>query len=288
VIYVTKSTGAVAILVGDIKNVLVRTGFCRPTAIEIFIRRGCRSFLIDFTPQMAQDIITYLKNDTVTLPAMVLPVRSFSSMNYTQRWTNGELSNFRYLMLVNEYTGRSYHDVAAYPIFPWVLSDFSRVYQDRSQLRNFSCPIVGAVPQFQEAPSFPGLVLSLLHRIAPFSKFATNYEFKSMTDVHDWATLNSKKCELTPEFFFSPQCAAGLFELPEWCKDDPDLFIYRHRKVLESEEVSTELCHWINLVFGIASRGKVAAHQNNATDPSLYSPCGRNQVEIEAHARECG
>jgi hypothetical protein len=287
-IYITKSSGAIAIPTSDIKNVLIRTRFCQPTGIEIFVRRGRGSFLIDFAPQVAHDIITNLKTGTVTHPPIDLPLGSFGSTSYTQRWADGELSNFRYLMLVNEYAGRSYHDIAAYPIFPCVLSDFSRVYQDRSQLRNFMCPIARAASQFVEGPSFPGLVLSLLCRITPFSTFKTEHEFKSMADIHEWATLNSKNCELTPEFFFSPQCVAGDFELPEWCKDNPDLFIYYHRKILESDEVSTELCHWIDLIFGVASRGKLAAHRNNAIDPCLCSPCGRGQAEIEAHARECG
>ena len=38
---------------------------------------------------------------------------------------NGELSNFEYLMHLNTLAGRSYNDLMQYPIFPWVLADYS-------------------------------------------------------------------------------------------------------------------------------------------------------------------
>ena len=37
---------------------------------------------------------------------------------------NGEISNFQYLMHLNTLAGRSYNDLAQYPIFPWVLADY--------------------------------------------------------------------------------------------------------------------------------------------------------------------
>lgn len=37
----------------------------------------------------------------------------------TQRWQQGELSNFAYLMFLNTLAGRSYNDLTQYPVFPW-------------------------------------------------------------------------------------------------------------------------------------------------------------------------
>jgi hypothetical protein len=57
----------------------------------------------------------------------------------TQRWVDGEMSNFAYLMYLNTLAGRSYNDLTQYPVFPWVLRDFTsetldlndeRVYRD--------------------------------------------------------------------------------------------------------------------------------------------------------------
>src|SRR5699024_612413 len=37
----------------------------------------------------------------------------------------GEISNFQYLMNLNTLAGRSYNDLMQYPVFPWILSDYS-------------------------------------------------------------------------------------------------------------------------------------------------------------------
>lgn len=41
-----------------------------------------------------------------------------------QRWQNGEISNFDYLMYLNTMAGRTYNDLSQYPIFPWILKDY--------------------------------------------------------------------------------------------------------------------------------------------------------------------
>lgn len=35
----------------------------------------------------------------------------------------GRVSNFAYLMFLNEEAGRSFKDLAQYPVFPWVVRD---------------------------------------------------------------------------------------------------------------------------------------------------------------------
>ncbi|KAH8594032.1 hypothetical protein B0O99DRAFT_514458 [Bisporella sp. PMI_857] len=42
-----------------------------------------------------------------------------------RRWAKGELSNFHYLMLVNTMAGRTFNDLTQYPVFPWVLADYT-------------------------------------------------------------------------------------------------------------------------------------------------------------------
>ncbi len=43
----------------------------------------------------------------------------------TQRWVAGEMSNFAYLMHLNTQAGRTYNDLTQYPVFPWILSDYT-------------------------------------------------------------------------------------------------------------------------------------------------------------------
>ncbi|KAK9476232.1 hypothetical protein V1514DRAFT_337554 [Lipomyces japonicus] len=43
----------------------------------------------------------------------------------SRRWIKGEISNFYYLMLVNTMAGRTYNDLTQYPVFPWVIADYT-------------------------------------------------------------------------------------------------------------------------------------------------------------------
>ena len=43
----------------------------------------------------------------------------------TELWRRREISNFEYLMELNVMAGRSYNDLTQYPVFPWVLSDYT-------------------------------------------------------------------------------------------------------------------------------------------------------------------
>ncbi|TKY89529.1 hypothetical protein EX895_001314 [Sporisorium graminicola] len=92
--------------------------------------------------------------------------------------------------------------------------------------------------------------------------------------------------ELIPEFFYLPEFlrntnrfnfgvtqAGDLIddvELPPWAKDDPRLFVLKHREALESEYVSQRLHHWIDLIFGYRSRGNEAVESTNVFHPLSY------------------
>ena len=48
----------------------------------------------------------------------------------TSKWQSGRMTNFEYLMHLNALAGRSFHDLTQYPVFPWVLSDYTSVDLD--------------------------------------------------------------------------------------------------------------------------------------------------------------
>ncbi|CBQ68488.1 related to WD repeat and FYVE domain-containing protein 3 [Sporisorium reilianum SRZ2] len=92
--------------------------------------------------------------------------------------------------------------------------------------------------------------------------------------------------ELIPEFFYLPEFLRNTnrfnfgitqageviddVELPPWAKDDPRLFVLKHREALESEYVSQRLHHWIDLIFGYRSRGDEAVESTNVFHPLSY------------------
>ncbi|CCJ30042.1 unnamed protein product [Pneumocystis jirovecii] len=68
----------------------------------------------------------------------------FDSYSFLRKWKNGEISNFHYLMIINTLTGRTYNDLTQYPIFPWVLADYSSEELDLTNpksFRDFSKPM---------------------------------------------------------------------------------------------------------------------------------------------------
>ena len=42
-----------------------------------------------------------------------------------RQWQEGEISNFDYLMFLNKLSGRTFNDLMQYPIFPFVLADYT-------------------------------------------------------------------------------------------------------------------------------------------------------------------
>jgi hypothetical protein len=61
-----------------------------------------------------------------------------------ESWRRREISNFEYLMILNTLSGRSYNDLTQYPIFPWILADYSSEKLDfnkSSTFRDLSKPV---------------------------------------------------------------------------------------------------------------------------------------------------
>lgn len=42
----------------------------------------------------------------------------------TERWINGDISNYTYLMHLNDLAGRTFNDMSQYYIFPWILTNY--------------------------------------------------------------------------------------------------------------------------------------------------------------------
>jgi hypothetical protein len=116
--------------------------------------------------------------------------------------------------------------------------------------------------------------------------------------------------ELIPEFFSFPTFLENVngFDLghargervdsvvlPAWAESAMD-FIYTNRKALESDFVSRNLHHWIDLIWGYQQQGEEAIQARNTFDPSLYesiwTPQARNNPAqrsmIETVLQHCG
>lgn len=48
-----------------------------------------------------------------------------SSGRWMRDWVLGRVSNFEYLMFLNRQAGRSFKDLTQYPVFPWIIQDYT-------------------------------------------------------------------------------------------------------------------------------------------------------------------
>ncbi|KAL2013633.1 hypothetical protein VTN00DRAFT_1158 [Thermoascus crustaceus] len=162
----------------------------------------------------------------------------------TRRWLKGEISNFHYLMLINTLAGRTFNDLTQYPVFPWVLADYTSEELDLSNPKSFrdlskpmGCQTPEREAEFREryksfaemgddnAPPFhygthyssAMIVSSYLIRLQPFVKSYLLLQggtfdhadrlFYSVRKAWESASGGnmSDVRELIPEFFYLPE-----------------------------------------------------------------------------------
>ncbi|KAG4406191.1 hypothetical protein JTP64_005062 [Candida tropicalis] len=169
---------------------------------------------------------------------------SISFLEATKKWRQGEMSNFYYLMIINTLAGRTFNDLSQYPVFPWVIADYTSETLDLSDPRTFrdlSKPMGAQTPnranKFQErfealdslndhdAPAFhygthyssAMIVTSFLIRLKPYvqsylllqgGKFDhADRLFNSVEKA--WLSASRDNTtdvrELTPEFYYLPE-----------------------------------------------------------------------------------
>ena len=165
----------------DVLSISKRRFLFRDVAIEVFFVDG-RSYLLtvaspELRNELHQKLLTKASNVAVngssavsdeawrvetlkstddnpqTFGSRLTNVFNQSNSNpATKRWLKGEISNFHYLMLVNTMAGRTFNDLTQYPVFPWVLADYTSEELDLTNPRSFrdlSKPMGCQVPERQ-------------------------------------------------------------------------------------------------------------------------------------------
>jgi len=220
------------------------------------------SLLIDFGENIAINIAK--KISELSLPNNILCQKNdsfsfFSSLNYTQQWRFSKLSNFDYIMALNMLSGRSFNSIDHYPIFPWVLSDFTQHQESfdfPSFLRDFRFPMKPSTDTreqlqiYTKCPLSPNVVIEYLKNIEPFSSLNSESSTLSIHDLFNKAINDDMPAELVPEYFMMPEAIEGRIPNVPWASNSFE-FVYYHRKILESPTVSQLLHHWIDLVWGV-------------------------------------
>ncbi|XP_021636933.2 protein GFS12 isoform X2 [Hevea brasiliensis] len=227
-------------------------------------------------------------------------------------WWKGELSNFEYLLVLNRLAGRRWGDHTFHTVMPWVI-DFSTKPDENSDLgwRDLSKSkwrlakgdeqldftyATSEIPHHVSDECLSELAvcsykarrlpLSVL-RLAVRSVYEPNEYPSNMLRLYEWTPD-----ECIPEFYCDPQifCSihSGMTNLavPSWARS-PEEFIKLHWDALESERVSCQIHHWIDITFGYKLSGQAAVVAKNvmlpSSEPTMPRSVGRRQLFTRPH-----
>lgn len=211
-----------------IKRIIKRRFLLQQVGIEIYFKvlEPIKYLYLTLKTQEARDS---LYKALLDLPELQLNHSDQEIM--TLRWQNGVLSNYDYLIYLNSLADRSLNDLTQYPVFPWVISNYTSDTLDLSNPNNYrdlSKPIGALNPtrlerlkeRYNEMPdpkflygshySTPGFVLFYLVRKFPQYMLCLqngrfdhpDRMFNSIPDIwRNVLTNMSDFKELVPEFY---------------------------------------------------------------------------------------
>ena len=212
----------------------------RVTSIHIYLFSR-KNILIDFERGVAVKVLLAISKKTKKIEVFLRPSAILEYFSIEKQWAQGSLSNFEYLMYLNRISGRSFSNASQYPIFPWVIQDYSSEVLDLNNpetFRDLKCPI-GAYTEAkrkalkEKLNDFPDMGLEhpymyssgplstlavalYLVRMEPFTgmqvslqggKFdAKERQVRSVGNLFHTLTTSSNECwESIPEFFYQPE-----------------------------------------------------------------------------------
>ncbi|XP_059900845.1 protein FAN [Gadus macrocephalus] len=169
----------------EVLRIYKRRHGLRPLGLEVFCTENdsCSDIYLKFYNTADRDevyyyIATFLENHLM----------EHTAESYMLQWQRGHLSNYQYLLHLNNLADRSCNDLSQYPILPWVLADYTSPQLDLTNsatFRDLTKPI-GALnkerlerllaryrgmpePSFMYGSHYssPGYVLFYLVRVAP-------------------------------------------------------------------------------------------------------------------------
>ncbi|XP_029462161.1 neurobeachin-like protein 1 isoform X2 [Rhinatrema bivittatum] len=224
----------------QIREVHLRRYNLRRSALEIFLIDQTNYFL-NFKKEVRNRMYSRILSLCPTnLYGARSPQELLKLSGLTQKWVDREISNFDYLIQLNTIAGRTYNDLAQYPVFPWVLQDYTSeeldlnnpaVFRDLSKpigvvneknasavkekFENFEDPVIDKFHYGTHYSNAAG-VMHYLMRVEPFTSLhiqlqsgrfdCADRQFHSIAAT--WQALidnpNDVK-ELIPEFFYFPE-----------------------------------------------------------------------------------
>ncbi|KAJ8003964.1 hypothetical protein DPEC_G00153880 [Dallia pectoralis] len=121
----------------QIREIHLRRYNLRRSALEIFLIDQTNYFL-NFKKEVRNKVYSrMLLLRSLSLYGTRSPQELLKASGLTQKWVNREITNFDYLIQLNTIAGRTYNDLSQYPVFPWILSDYTSEELDLTDPRVF-------------------------------------------------------------------------------------------------------------------------------------------------------
>jgi len=122
-------------------RLLPRRYLLQNCALEAFFVDGTTVFMA-FSTRRVRDVFDAI---FAQKPARLLsrqvksltPMKHLKATQVRQRWQRREISNFEYLMELNTLAGRTFNDLSQYPVFPWVIANYTSPTLDLSDPGNY-------------------------------------------------------------------------------------------------------------------------------------------------------
>lgn len=229
-------------LLNNVTELVVKRYNLIRQAVEIYLSNS-KSLLFSFfgAKNLKHFLTTFeeaARASNLRLEIVDRPELYFAGKKFTERWLKGSITNFEYLMLLNKYGGRSFNDLTQYPVFPWVIKDYTSnclKISTKESHRDLSMPIgamsgqsrrraddrMSALKHSGEIPyqlgthySTSRTVLSFLFRLEPYTSIVLSFDNghdspdRMFHNVHSsWTnsiTDSANNKELLPEFYYLP------------------------------------------------------------------------------------
>lgn len=225
------------------------------TALELFFMNG-KTVLLNFSSEEHREIFCSKLTKIIkkaykdkSIPIFdgrkSLHDKYSDKMDLTQNWLSYNISNFDYLLALNQFSSRSFNNSAQYPVFPWILRSYDDVDPaSESACRDFSrCVGMMGDPvraelfreKFKQADvsglgacnygshySSPGIVMQFMMRLFPFLEGYIeffdgldnpNRMFFSIADTFNSVCTDSSDVrELIPEVYSIPEMFVNSLE----------------------------------------------------------------------------
>ena len=149
----------------EIQETLIKRFLYNWIAIEIFLKNGKSYFFNLFTVTNTSKLLEHLKNKG--LPTITDCKKHFRTQNYTLKWIDKKISTFDYLLLLNKYSGRSFHDINQYPVFPWLQTG-------NGDMRDFNYPITLQTEDKRKEFKESNLILNESDRFSHGNHYSTS------------------------------------------------------------------------------------------------------------------